>query len=92
MLATRDTVRYAVLDIQTDWPAWLEVSGTRFWSHGKYPCPLCMINQEELCEPHAEGVTVASMPHKLFTHDMYEASLRESTKVTCFSLIINIHS
>ena len=51
-----------------------------------------MINKEELCEPHAEGVTIASMPHKLFTHDMYEASLRESTKVTCFSLIINIHS
>ena len=79
-----DTARYdyAVLDIQTDWPAWLEVTGARFWSHGKFPCPLCMINQEQLCQPHAEGVTIASsMPHELFTHDMYETALRESTKL-----------
>ncbi|CAE6971965.1 unnamed protein product [Symbiodinium sp. CCMP2592] len=80
-LAARDTVRYAVLDIQTDWPAWLEVVGARFWSHGKFPCPLCMINQEQLCQPHAEGVTVVSMPYELFTHDTYEVTLREFTKV-----------
>ena len=90
MLATRDTVRYAVLDIQTDWPAWLEVTGARFWSHGRFPCPLCMINQEELCQPHAEEVTIASMPHELFTHDTYEATLRESTKVTCLSFFNSV--
>ena len=43
-------IRVAVLDIQGDWPAFLQVFGLRYWSHNDHPCPLCRINQTQLGE------------------------------------------
>ena len=81
MLARGSDIRYAVLDIQSDWPAFLEVSGSRYWSHGT-PCPLCQISQRDLVTDHADRVTLDSMPHEPYAPEMYDDDVRQFTKAT----------
>ena len=40
--------KYCVLDIQYDWPAYLEIIGGRFWNHNSRPCALCRISQDDM--------------------------------------------
>ena len=80
-LANRTDLRYMVLDVQCDWPAWLEVVGSRYWSHGKHPCPLCCVNQEQLSEMSLDNITLDSMPFQAYQVPDYDADIARFTKV-----------
>ena len=77
-LETAPSVRYAVLDIQGDWPAFLQVFGLRYWSHYTHPCPLCRINQAQLQELDLNNTTVDSMPFEQYTTCDYLQDLDRS--------------
>ncbi|CAK9051241.1 Uncharacterized protein SCF082_LOCUS28143 [Durusdinium trenchii] len=80
-LQTGDT-RFAVLDIQGDWPAFLQVFGLRYWSHKTHPCPLRTINQEELGRLRLGEMTVDSMPYPFYTTNDVRADLANVLEVT----------
>ena len=77
-LETAPLVRYAVLDIQGDWPAFLQVFGLRYWSHNTHPCPLCRIDQNQLQELTLNHTTVDSMPFEQYTTSDYLQDLDQS--------------
>ena len=61
----------AVGDITADWPAWLMLTGLRYWNHGTHPCPKCdCLLIQMLC---LDDYTTDSDPFKGFTHEEYEA-------------------
>ena len=75
-------VAYAVLDIQGDWPAFLQVFGLRYWSHKVHPCPLCRINQNEIQQTCIEAATLDSLPfHAYYTTD-YKHDLDQAVTVS----------
>lgn len=69
-------VRYAVVDIQGDWPAFLQVFGLRYWSHNLHPCPLCRIDQKQLKELHLDSWTLDSMPFDSYGTNDYKNDVR----------------
>ena len=69
-----------VLDIQGDWPAFLQVFGLRYWSHNTHPCPLCRIDQNQLQELNLNHTTVDSMPFEQYTTSDYLQDLDQSVK------------
>ena len=73
-------VRYAVLDVMGDWPAFLQVFGLRYWSHAQHPCPLCRVDQTEMCKFNISGWTVDSMPFASYGTDDYKADLQNFVK------------
>lgn len=73
-------VRYAVLDVMGDWPAFLQIFGLRYWSHAQHPCPLCRVNQIEMCKFNISGWTVDSMPFASYETDDYKADLQNFVK------------
>ena len=77
-LETGTPLRCAVLDIQGDWPAFLQVFGLRYWSHNTHPCPLCRINQKEMGELNLNAVTLDSMPFAEYTTNDYLKDVDES--------------
>ena len=77
-----EKVRYAVLDIQGDWPAFLQVFGLRYWSHKTHPCPLCRITQDELSEPNLGDITLDSMPYEAYTSDDYDHDVESNITAT----------
>ena len=73
--------RFAVLDIQGDWPAFLQVFGLRYWSHKVHPCPLCRVTQEEIGELRLNDITVDSMPYESYGTNEYNRDLSEFVQV-----------
>ena len=68
----------AVGDITADWPAWLFMTGFRYWNHAMHPCPKCdvkLINMLRL-----EDLSTHSDPWNPFTHEEYEALIAANTK------------
>lgn len=82
-LETGDHIRCAVLDIQGDWPAFLQVFGLRYWSHNVHPCPLCRINQAQIQELNLNDITLDSMPFANYSTDDYLQDVSQSMKVLC---------
>ena len=74
-------IRVAVLDIQGDWPAFLQVFGLRYWFHNDHPCPLCRVNQVRLGEDSLNETTLDSLPFEDYTTDDYNKDVQESVKV-----------
>ena len=74
-------VRYCVLDIMGDWPAFLQVFGLRYWSHKHHPCPLCRVNQEKLCQPNISDWTLDSSPFTGYGTNDYLTDLGNFVKV-----------
>lgn len=72
----------AVLDIQCDWPAYLEITGGRFWNHTDHPCPLCRISQAEMNPETVPGITLDDLGHELYTVEDYNNDIDKFTKVT----------
>jgi hypothetical protein len=71
-----------VIDIQSDWPAYVEVAGFRTWSHNKYPCCCCNVPKMQLA--NLSGVTIFQGPWLEYTEDMYRDELqRNRTAHTC---------
>lgn len=56
----------AVVEMRSDWPAFNEMSGTRTWSHARYPCPVCDCPLAGLKQ--LGGITQESLPWNLYTH------------------------
>ena len=81
-LARANPVRYAVLDLQGDWPAFLHIFGMRFWGHRVHPCPLCLVNQDQLQEQCSSQVTLDTLPFKAYTTEDYMNDLSRWVKVT----------
>lgn len=73
-------VRYAVIDIQGDWPAFLQIFGGRYWSHNTHPCPLCRITQAEIGELRVNDITLDSMPWEFYTTNDYRLDVIHSTQ------------
>ncbi|CAE7583635.1 unnamed protein product [Symbiodinium microadriaticum] len=71
----------AVLDIQCDWPAYLEITGGRFWNHTDHPCPLCRISQAEMNPETVPGITLDDLGHELYTVEDYNNDIDKFTKV-----------
>lgn len=60
----------AVGDITADWPAWLFVSGLRYWNHALHPCPKCDV---KLCDMLSlDHSTTNSDPWNNFETEEYE--------------------
>ena len=83
-----DKVRYAVLDIQGDWPAFLQVFGLRYWNHKTHPCPLCRINQEQLSEANLNETTLDSLPYDVYTSDDYRRDVNACVKATSINYFL----
>ena len=75
-------VCYAVLDIQGDWPAFLQVFGLRYWSHRVHPCPLCRIDQAHIQQLHIVESTLDSLPFQAYGTKDYEADLQQAVKAS----------
>lgn len=86
-LETGSRVRYAVLDIQGDWPAFLQIFGLRYWSHNLHPCPLCRINQDQLQEGNINDITLDSLPFSYYTTADYDNDVDRMVKVTWIEIV-----
>lgn len=80
-LAEGEDTIYAVLDVQGDWPALLQVFGLRYWSHNVHPCPLCRVTQVQFGELHIHDVTLDSLPFEPYTTNDYTNDMARSIKV-----------
>lgn len=76
-----DLVRWAVLDVQGDWPAFLQVFGLRYWSHKTHPCPLCRIRNAEFNELIVNDLTLDELPFEPYTTNDYLRDLASAIKV-----------
>ncbi|CAJ1390676.1 unnamed protein product, partial [Effrenium voratum] len=74
-------VRYAVIDIQGDWPAFLQVFGLRYWAHKTHPCPLCRVTLPEMLEIDVDNITVDNLLSPLYQTEDYAKDVANSTKV-----------
>ena len=73
------TYKIAVGDITADWPAWLFITGLRYWNHAIHPCPKCDV---KLCDMLAlDQSTTNSDPWNNFTCEEYEALISASVRV-----------
>ena len=79
-LGKRSGIKYFVMDIQSDWPAYLEVGGGRYWRHNQHPCPLCLINQEQLYQDDADRITLDHMPYEPYTFNAYSQDVLRFTR------------
>lgn len=86
-LESGNDLRCAILDIQGDWPAFLQVFGLRYWSHKNHPCPLCRINQSEMQALNLADVTLDTMPFTAYTSSDYLEDIRKNTKVVGNDLV-----
>ena len=75
------SIRYAVMDIQGDWPAFLQIFGLRYWSHNLHPCPLCRITQNQLGELRLSDFTLDSMPFQAYRTEDYHQDLARYVQV-----------
>ena len=82
----QSSCKCVVLDMQCDWPAWLEVSGGRFWSHNSHPCPLCYINQAALTGDDVSETTLDALPYQPYHHVNYLQDVSNFTMATCSNL------
>ena len=87
-LSNRSGIQYLVLDIQSDWPAWLEVEGGRYWSHASHPCPLCRVRQQELCQDDAHRVSLDRLPYEPYDMEQYFQDVANFTKASRLILAI----
>ena len=76
----QNKLEVAVIDIQCDWPAFLEVSGGRFWGHRQHPCPLCNMNQASLNADNLQAITLDNLGFDLYSDDDYAQDIRNFTK------------
>ncbi|CAL1136592.1 unnamed protein product [Cladocopium goreaui] len=74
-------LRCAVLDIQGDWPAFLQIFGMRYWSHKTHPCPLCRISQSEIQQLNLDAITLDSIPYTAYSSNDYLNDVDQSVKV-----------
>eukprot|EP00439_Symbiodinium_sp_Y106_P060893 s2201_g9.t1 len=74
-------MKCAVMDIQCDWPAYLEVSGARFWNHSIHPCPLCNISQDYMNPDILENITLDNLGFKLYSDEQYKTDVDSFTRV-----------
>ena len=77
-------LRCAVLDIQGDWPAFLQIFGMRYWSHKTHPCPLCRIVQTEIQQLNLDAITLDSVPYAAYSSDDYLKDVDKSVKASGF--------
>ena len=75
-------MKCAVMDIQCDWPAYLEVSGARFWNHSIHPCPLCNISQDYMNPDILENITLDNLGFKLYSDEQYKTDVDSFTRVS----------
>ena len=80
-LSAASPVRFAVMDIQGDWPAFLQIFGLRYWSHNVHPCPLCRVNQMQLKELCVSKVTLDTLPYEEYSTNDYMHDLKNSVQV-----------
>ncbi|CAJ1386233.1 unnamed protein product, partial [Effrenium voratum] len=73
-------VRYAVIDIQGDWPAFLQVFGLRYWAHKTHPCPLCRVTLPEMLEIDVDNITADNLLSPLYQTEDYAKDVADSTK------------
>ena len=71
-------IRYAVIDIQGDWPAFLQVFGLRYWAHKTHPCPLCTVNQAQMQEVDVNNITLDSLMAPDYTTENYAQDVADS--------------
>ena len=71
----------AVTDITADWPAWLLLTGLRYWNHAKHPCPKC--DATLLGMLSLDNYTNDSDPFNEFTHEQYIEFIASCTIVRC---------
>ena len=76
------SLKYCVLDIQSDWPAYLEVVGGRFWNHNSHPCALCRISQNDMTPDCVPSITLDNVGHELYSTEDYNNDIDNFTKVT----------
>ena len=69
----------AVGDITADWPAWLFMTGLRYWMHNTHPCPKCDVKLRDMFS--LDLSTTHSDPFNYFTHEEYKALVAASVKV-----------
>ena len=81
----QSSLKCVVLDIQCDWPAFLEVSGGRFWSHKTHPCPLCYVTQENLNGDELSQTTLDACPHAAYDQSGYLRDINAFTLATCLN-------
>ena len=77
-------LRCAVLDIQDDWPAFLQFFWMRYWSHKTHPCPLCRIIQSEIQQLNLDAITLDSMPYAAYSSNDYLKDVEQSVKASGF--------
>ena len=75
-------MKYAVMDIQCDWPAYLEISGGRFWNHGTHPCPLCKVSQDDMNPDMLEHTTLDNLGFELYSDEQYKTDVDSFTEVS----------
>ena len=78
----QESNRCAVLDITCDWPAYLEITGLRFWNHADHPCCLCRLKLDELNADKLTEATLDNLPHELYSMTDYWNDIGEYTKVS----------
>ena len=71
----------AVGDITADWPAWLLLTGLRYWMHNTHPCPKCDVKLRDMLS--LDKSTTHSDPFNTFTHEEYKATIAASVVVKC---------
>lgn len=78
----------AIIEIRTDWPAWCEVIGVRFWRHAKFPCPKCDLPLTRmLTTNYISQLTLSTGPWRKYGQEQYLADVEKSTVATCFHLM-----
>ena len=88
-------LRLPIIDIKADWPAFVELTGLRTWSHSLHCCPCCMVTKKELTE--LGGFTQNTCKHEPFDQHLYAATVeanfrvppvfKECTMLVCFPLL-----
>ena len=75
-------MKCAVMDIQCDWPAYLEIAGARFWNHSIHPCPLCNMSQDDMNPDILENITLDNLGFELYSDEQYKTDIDSFTKVS----------
>ena len=69
----REDVRMPILDYKADWPALVEVTGLRTWSHNLHCCPCCLARKRDLDK--LAGFSSMTCPFPLYDNGLYAATL-----------------
>ena len=79
MRAGQDMVcKVAVINIEADWEAYIQITGLRTWAHKDHPCPCCFANKDELQNMHVQ--TLSDIGHELYTDEAYQNDLQANFK------------